>query len=149
MDHTTFRWKKLSAKLLQLTDWNLLSVLICVRSTETTQATGCALPAFAAEMGRGNKATRKSFSIKLEEMVNVVAAHFTDISAREARQLAISAISTMMGAITLARASAGQYLSAEILEAGAKSLTARKATTPVAEKPYCTAPHRNSVTRTR
>ncbi len=82
-------------------------------------------------------------------MIDVVAAHFTDIPAAEAGQLAIAAISTMMGAITLARASAGQGLSAEILEAGAKVLTARKAATPVAETTFSlrSAPSRNSLTR--
>jgi hypothetical protein len=48
--------------------------------------------------------------------------------------LAIVAISTMVEAMTLARASAGQDLSAEILEAGIESLAVRKVTTPVAKE---------------
>jgi TetR/AcrR family transcriptional repressor of nem operon len=135
MDQTTSRWKKLSADLPAIDGLEaIVRAYLCAKHRDNP-GDGCALPAFAAEMGRCNKATKKSFSIKLEEMIDVVAAHFTDIPAREARQLAISAISTMMGAITLARASAGQDLSAEILEAGAKALTARKALTPAADKP--------------
>jgi TetR/AcrR family transcriptional repressor of nem operon len=147
MDQTTFRWKKLSANLPANDGLEaIVRAYLCTKHRDNP-GDGCALPAFAAQMGRGDKATKKSFSIKLGEMIDLVAAQYTDVPTGEARQLAISAISTMMGAITLARASAGQDLSAEILEAGAKSLTGRKATTPVAEKPYCAAPRGDSVTR--
>jgi TetR/AcrR family transcriptional repressor of nem operon len=147
MDQTICRWKKLSANL-PATDGleAIVRAYLCAKHRDNP-GNGCALPAFAVETGRGNRVTRKSFSIKLEEMIDLVAAHFTDIPTGEARQLAISVISTLMGAITLARASAGQDLSAEILEAAAKSLTARRATTPVAEKPYRSARRGNSLTR--
>lgn len=125
MDQTTSRWNKLSANLPAIDGLEaIVRAYLCAKHRDNP-GEGCALPAFAAEIGRGNKATRKSFSIKLEEMVNMVAAQFTDVPARDARQRAISAISTMMGALTLARASAGQDLSAEILEAGVKSITAK------------------------
>jgi len=144
MDQTTFRWNKLIANLPANDGLEaIVRAYLCTRHRDNP-GDGCALPAFAAEMGRGDKATRKSFSIKLEVMIDLVAAQYTEASTGEARELAISAISTMMGAITLARASAGQDLSVEILEASTKSLTARKARTPAAKKPDRTSPRNTS-----
>jgi TetR/AcrR family transcriptional regulator, transcriptional repressor for nem operon len=133
MDQTIYRWRKLSGHLPATDGLEAIVRWYLSAKHRDNPGEGCALPAFAAEMGRGSKAARKSFAIKLEEMIKFVAADLTDLPAGEARQLAISAISIMMGAITLARASAGQKLSTEILEAGAKSLKLRKATIPVAE----------------
>jgi TetR/AcrR family transcriptional regulator, transcriptional repressor for nem operon len=100
----------------------IVSGYLCEKHRDNPGA-GCALPAFAADMGRGSRRTKQSFSSKLEEMIAAIEVHLSDLTADEPRQQAIFAISTMMGTILLARASAGEALSAEILEAGAKLLT--------------------------
>ena len=129
MDLTTSRWEKLSESLPASQGLEaIVHGYLCVKHRDDPGG-GCGLPVFATEIGRSSKPKRISFSIKLEEMINVVAAHFPDVRTGEARRQAMFAISTMVGAMTLARASAGERLSMEILEAGAKTLLAPRSTT--------------------
>jgi TetR/AcrR family transcriptional repressor of nem operon len=130
MDLTTSRWKKLSERLPASEGLEaIVQEYLCVKQRDDPGG-ACGLPVFATEIGRGSKPKKISFSIKLEKMIKVVAAHFPDIPTGEARRQAMFAISTMVGAMTLARASAGEGLSTEILEAGVKALLARRSTTP-------------------
>ena len=123
MDQTTGRWEKLTASLPAKE--GLIAIIggyLCEKHRDNPGA-GCALPAFAADMGRGDRRTKQSFSSKLEEMITAIEVYLCVLPAGEARQQAIFALSAMMGAIMLARASAGEGLSTEILQAGAKVLT--------------------------
>jgi TetR/AcrR family transcriptional regulator, transcriptional repressor for nem operon len=87
------------------------------------QAHGCALPALAADIGRSTKKTRRTFASKLEAMIEVVALQLPDKSPELARQIATSAIATMMGSIVLARAVGRDRLSDEILQAGRMAIS--------------------------
>jgi TetR/AcrR family transcriptional repressor of nem operon len=97
--------------------------------------TGCALPALAADIARASLRTRRVFSERFEDMVNILAASVEGDSPKVARRKATAAISTMVGAMVLARAAPTSSLSDEILEAGrvvladlgeAKKMTNRK-----------------------
>jgi TetR/AcrR family transcriptional repressor of nem operon len=67
-------------------------------------------------------------------MIDMVAALFPEKSPKQARQIATSALATMMGSIVLARAVDDEKNSDDILEAGRQVLrtqsAARKAATP-------------------
>jgi TetR/AcrR family transcriptional repressor of nem operon len=123
MDQTTSKWKKLSTSLPAAEGLEaIIKAYLCEKHRDNAGG-GCALPAFADEMGRGSRSTKKIFSSKLEEMISVIKNHFSHLPADEGRRQAIFAISAMMGAMTLARASAGEAVSEEILEASANVLT--------------------------
>lgn len=79
---------------------------------------GCALPALGAELARANTKTRRIFTEKLEEAIDLVAEQAGKRSAKEAREQAIGAIATMVGTLLLARAAGDGELSADILKAG-------------------------------
>lgn len=79
---------------------------------------GCALPIFAPEVAKQNKASRAAFAAKLEDMIAVVTRAYKSRPPEEARRLAVATISTLVGSLTLSRACAGAQLSDEILEAG-------------------------------
>lgn len=86
---------------------------------------GCALPALGAEVSRATPKVRKAVAAKLEKMVEVVAGEISGLSEKDARQEAIGALATMMGALLMARMAGTGEFSEEILEAG--RYTAQKA----------------------
>jgi TetR/AcrR family transcriptional repressor of nem operon len=65
------------------------------------------------------------FATKFEEMIGMVARLLPEKSSRQARQIATSALATMMGSIVLARAAGDKRLSDDILEAGRQALRSR------------------------
>jgi len=85
---------------------------------------GCALPALGAELVRSNAKTRRIFTAKLEEAIDLVASQSTERLAKAAREQAIGTIATMVGSLLLARAAGDGALSAEILQAGRKKALA-------------------------
>jgi TetR/AcrR family transcriptional repressor of nem operon len=83
---------------------------------------GCALPAFGAEIGRTSRATRRLFSMKLEELIGVFACPIEGETATLAIQRATAAIATLVGTVILARATESKHLSDRILKAGRSRL---------------------------
>jgi TetR/AcrR family transcriptional repressor of nem operon len=86
---------------------------------------GCALPALGAELARANVKTRRVFTAKLEEAIDLVASQRAERPTKTMREEAIGTIATMVGSLLLARAAAGdEELSADILKAGRKKALA-------------------------
>lgn len=86
---------------------------------------GCALPALGAELARANAKTRRVFTTKLEEAIDLVASQRAGRATKAAREQAIGTIATMVGSLLLARAAAGdEELSMDILKAGRKKALA-------------------------
>lgn len=85
---------------------------------------GCALPALGAELAHANARTRRIFTEKLEEAIDLVAAQTAKHPTKEAREQAIGTIATMVGTLLLARAAGDGALSVEILNAGRKKALA-------------------------
>ncbi|EFI51687.1 TetR/AcrR family transcriptional regulator [Afipia sp. 1NLS2] len=86
---------------------------------------GCALPALGAELARSSTKTRRIFTAKLEEAIDLVASQHAERPTRAMREEAIGAIATMVGSLLLARAAAAdEELSADILKAGRKKALA-------------------------
>ena len=84
---------------------------------------GCPLSAIGAELARCDDATRSVATKGFSELVELLAKHFGAEAKPESRQRAIVAVSTMIGALTMARAVNDQKLSAEILREAKQSLS--------------------------
>jgi TetR/AcrR family transcriptional regulator, transcriptional repressor for nem operon len=91
------------------------------------RARGCVLPALSPDIARSNSRARRAFASKLDEMIDVIAGLLPGRSPRQARQIATSALATMMGSIALARAVGNKDLSNQILEAGRQALSGQSA----------------------
>jgi TetR/AcrR family transcriptional repressor of nem operon len=91
------------------------------------RARGCVLPAMGTDIARSSQKARRVFARKLDEMIDVIAGFFPGRSPRQAREIATSALATMMGSIALARAVGDKEPSDQILEAGRKALTDQSA----------------------
>ncbi len=86
---------------------------------------GCALPALGAELARSSAKTRRIFTVKLEEAIDLVASQYAGRPTKAMREEAIGTIATMVGSLLLARAAAAdEELSADILKAGRKKALA-------------------------
>ena len=118
MQQTTGRWRKRAE--LAPEGKRLASIVNGYLSTEHRDdaGNGCALPALGVEASRANPKIRKAFANKLEEMIEVVAEQFSDLPTKAARREAIAVVSTMMGAMILARTAGTGEFSDEILSAG-------------------------------
>jgi TetR/AcrR family transcriptional regulator, transcriptional repressor for nem operon len=127
MDRTVSRWQELMEgapveKRFDLIVEEYLSSHHC-----DNRARGCALPALGADIARSNQKTRRIFAEKLEEMIDVVARQLPQKSPKEAREVATSAIATMVGSIVLARAAGSKKLSDDILGAGRQAVRTQAA----------------------
>jgi len=122
MDKTASRRNKLAREIPIETRFDAIVAGYLSSRHRDDQAHGCALPALAADIGRSTKKARCTFANKLEAMIEVVARQLPNEPPDTARQIATSAIATMMGSIVLARAVGNDRLSDHILEAGRKAI---------------------------
>ncbi|MEU7848367.1 TetR/AcrR family transcriptional regulator [Micromonospora parva] len=85
---------------------------------------GCSITALASDAGRGpaEGPLRKAYVAGLESILGQVA-EYQDAEGEEARRRAIVDLTSMVGALTLARATSGTPLSDEILDAVRDALT--------------------------
>jgi TetR/AcrR family transcriptional repressor of nem operon len=87
-------------------------------------ADGCPLSAIGSELGRSDDKTRAVATAGFLKLVEVVAGQFGELPPETARRRAMVAVSTMIGAVTMARIVNDPGLSAEILKEAEKSLAA-------------------------
>ena len=127
MDQTVAHWQQL-AKALPIEERfdALVEGYLSVRHRDN-RARGCVLPALGADIARASQKARQTFARKLEEMIDSIALLLPEKSPGEARQIATSALATMLGSIVLARASGDKALSDDILEAGRQALRSQSA----------------------
>jgi TetR/AcrR family transcriptional repressor of nem operon len=118
MDRSTERWRKLAEqtapekRLAAIVD----SYLTPIHRDDPGH--GCAIPTLGAEIAREGPKTRKAFSAKLEQMIDMLAAQIPEASPKAARKQAMAAIATMMGTLVLSRVAGNGEFSDEILGAG-------------------------------
>ncbi len=86
---------------------------------------GCLFAALSAELARSEDAARTAATQKLESALGKLTKVFSEQRAPAARAAAIFAYSTLIGAVSLARATNDPALSAEILSTVARGLKAR------------------------
>jgi TetR/AcrR family transcriptional repressor of nem operon len=85
---------------------------------------GCPLPAISAEVARHPLPLRERFTAQLQGFLDDIAAALPGTSPERKREKARVLITSMVGAVMLARAIADQDLSTAILEATHKHLLA-------------------------
>jgi TetR/AcrR family transcriptional regulator, transcriptional repressor for nem operon len=85
---------------------------------------GCPISALAAEIARHPKPTRKAFTGKLANIIDVIAARLDRGTERERRRKAVAIYGLMVGTLQLARAVSDKRLSQEILQSGADEAVA-------------------------
>lgn len=83
---------------------------------------GCPLPIFGASAARQEKSTRQLFAKKLGEFVSLIEATSSASDGRNTKLWALSAVATMVGALMLSRATAGEEVSLELLNAASQML---------------------------
>ncbi len=88
-------------------------------------ATGCPLAALGSELARSDKKTRAVATEGFLRLVDALAEKSGKVPPELARQRALVAVSTMIGAVTMSRVVTDPELSAEILREAKKSLTDR------------------------
>jgi TetR/AcrR family transcriptional repressor of nem operon len=120
MDRTISRWLKVTERKPVEIDAIVESYLS--QYHRDNPARGCALPSLSADIARSSPEARRTFAKKLEEMIDVLARRLPRESAKEAGQVAIGVLATMMGSIVLSRAVGSKMLSDDILEAGRRAV---------------------------
>jgi TetR/AcrR family transcriptional regulator, transcriptional repressor for nem operon len=84
---------------------------------------GCPFAALGSEMARGSDAVREATTTGFLKMVDVIAGQLDGKSPAAARKQALLMLSTMIGAVTMARMVTDPDLSASILRQARKHLT--------------------------
>jgi TetR/AcrR family transcriptional repressor of nem operon len=118
MDRSTERWRKLAEQTPAEKRLGAIVDAYLTPAHRDDPGKGCAVPALAAEIARESPKTRKAFSAKLEQMIDMLAAQIPEQPRKAARKQAMAAIATMMGTLVLARVAGNGDFSGEILGAG-------------------------------
>jgi TetR/AcrR family transcriptional repressor of nem operon len=129
MDRGTEHWRKLAERTSP--EKRLATIVDSYLTTlhRDDPGHGCAIPTLGAEIARENPRTRKAFSAKLEQMIDMLAAQIPDVPRKAARKQATAILATMMGTLVLARVAGNGEFSDEILGAG-RDAVLNRATPP-------------------
>jgi TetR/AcrR family transcriptional repressor of nem operon len=129
MDRSTERWRKLAE---QTPPEKRLAGIVNTYLTPVHRddpGHGCAVPTLGAEIARESPRTRKAFAAKLEQMIDMLAGQIPQVPRKAARKQAMATLSTMVGALVLARIAGNGEFSEEFLAAGREAARDR-ATSP-------------------
>jgi TetR/AcrR family transcriptional repressor of nem operon len=125
MDQMTVRWRRLANGT---TNGERLEALIddylSPRHRDNPKH-GCALPTLAADVARSGPSEQQALASKLEKMIDVFVDLLPGEPPRQARQIAMGVIATMVGSIVLSRAVGAGKLSDRILESGRRTAGGR------------------------
>ena len=125
MDRSVEGWRKIAAETPP--EKRLSTIIDSYVSTvhRDDPGRGCAVPTLGAEIARESAKTRKAFSAKLDQLIDVMADQIPDVPRRTARRQAMGTLATMMGTLVMSRVAGGGELSDEILAAGREAALAR------------------------
>src|SRR3954463_13218053 len=135
MDRAVEHWRKIAAETP--VEKRLSTIVDAYVSTvhRDDPGRGCAVPTLGAEIARESAKTRKAFSSKLEQLIEVMAEQIPDVPRKTARKQAMGMMATMMGALVMSRVAGSGELSDEILAAGRETAMGRaEAAKPAARK---------------
>jgi TetR/AcrR family transcriptional repressor of nem operon len=125
MDRSTEHWRKQSEatpaeKRLSTIVNSYLSPL-----HRDNPGQGCAVPTLAAEIARESAKTRRAFSARMQQMLEMLAKQFHGVPPRTARKRAMAALATMTGSLVMARVAGSGEFSDEILKSGRDAILER------------------------
>jgi len=90
-------------------------------------ATSCAVTTLAGDVARSNERARSAYTRQVDSYVELLTRLITGDKQKSRRMKAIAALSTLVGAVSLARAVNDDKLSREILKSTAEELKAQLA----------------------
>ncbi|MDC0711947.1 TetR/AcrR family transcriptional regulator [Stigmatella sp. ncwal1] len=90
-----------------------------------TLATSCAVASLAGDVARSNDRARAAYSRQVEEYLGLLGQLMAKEPSEAVRAKAISTLSTLVGAVAMARAVNDEKLSLEILKTAAEALKSR------------------------
>src|SRR3981189_2507220 len=128
MDRTVSDWRKRTKDMPSDERFDAVVEGYLSPRHRENRARGCVLPALGTDIARSSQKARRVFARKLDEMIDAITGFFPGEPPKQARQIATSALATMMGSIALARAVGDNKLSDEILGAGRQALSGQSAT---------------------
>jgi TetR/AcrR family transcriptional repressor of nem operon len=125
MDRSVEHWRKVTAETSP--EKRLSTIVDAYVSTvhRDDPGRGCAVPTLGAEIARESAKTRKAFSAKLDQLIDVMADQIPDVPRKTARRQAMGTLATMMGTLVMSRVAGSGELSDEILAAGREAALAR------------------------
>ena len=125
MDRSVEQWRKIAAETTP--EKRLSTIIDSYVSTvhRDDPGRGCAVPTLGAEIARESAKTRKAFSAKLDQLIDVMADQIPDVPRKTARRQAMGTLATMMGTLVMSRVAGSGELSDEILAAGREAALAR------------------------
>jgi TetR/AcrR family transcriptional repressor of nem operon len=126
MDRSTARWRKKAEEIPPDQRFAAIVDAYLTPLHRDDPGNGCAVPALAAEIAREGVKTRRAFSAKLEQMIDMMAEQIPGRSRKAAREQAMASLATMVGTMILSRAGGGGELSDDILAAGRSALLDRR-----------------------
>jgi len=85
-------------------------------------AASCAVTTLAGDVARANARTRSAYTAQVEQYVALIDKLVAHLPQRKRRAAAVSALATLVGAVSMARAVNDPALSREILKAAADTL---------------------------
>jgi TetR/AcrR family transcriptional repressor of nem operon len=96
---------------------------------------GCLMPSLLSDLTRASPEVQATLAEGLESLAREAQAHLADETGVTARQKALATIALCFGAMTLARATASQPLSDELLQAARELLLAEAEASPSPARP--------------
>ena len=133
MDRSTAHWRKLSEETPAEKRLSKIVNTYLAPAHRDDPGHGCAVPALAAEIAREGVKTRRVFSGRMEQMIDMLADQFHDVPRKAARKQAMAAFATMVGSLVMARIAGNGEFSDEILKSGREAVLGPPA--PVTKKP--------------
>jgi len=118
MDRSTEKWRKLTEETTP--DKRLSKIVNSYLAPDHRDdpGHGCAVPTLAAEIARESAKTRRVFSGRMEQLIDMLAEQYQGLPRKAARKQAMAALATMMGTLVMARVAGNGELSDEILKSG-------------------------------
>ncbi|MGY8683851.1 TetR/AcrR family transcriptional regulator [Bradyrhizobium sp. UFLA05-153] len=135
MDRSMDHWRKMTGEVAPEKRLALIAETYLSALHRDDPGHGCSIPALGAEIARESPKTRKAFSGKLDEMIEMLADHVTGVPRKAARKQAIATLATMAGTMLLARIAGSSELSDEVLKAGKDTALDSARREPAAKKP--------------
>ena len=130
MDRSTDRWRKLAEETPPEKRFAAIVESYLTTIHRDDPGHGCAVPTLGPEIARESAKTRKAFAARLEEMIEMMADQVPELPRKAARQQAIAALSTRVGALVLSRVAGSGDFSEEILGAGREAALSRTGKAP-------------------